>query len=430
MSVLKSSLGVFATRVWGAFVGIVVSVLIARHLGPEGKGIYSLLLLIPTLLVTFGNIGLGVANVYFFGKKGAKPEELASNSLWAAIVSGLIMIALFLIAYPFLADTFFADVPHAYIISAVMLVPFMLTNSYLASLLLATKRTRQFNIANAIQLAILLASVLIMLLVLDLGIQTTILATVINITAGSIIMTWFFSRSYQLRLKFNRKLFRETITYGIKGYFANVIQFLNYRLDLLLISFFLDAAAVGWYSVAVNFAELLWYVPTSIGTVLFPHIANASAGAANIVTARLSRQTFALMFVATLAVAFLAPWAIPFFFGAEFSPAITALLYLLPGALLFSIAKIIGNDFAGRGLIVSNAVVSGIALGLNVTLNVILVPRMGILGASLSSTISYTVHTVLMIGLFARVAKLAWYRLLWPTKNDLKDLFEALKRDR
>src|SRR3990167_8067384 len=102
MSVLRSSLGVFATRIWGAFVGIVVSIIIARTLGPEGKGIYSLLLLAPTLLVTFGNFGLNVSNVYFYGKRNARAQDLAANSVWAALVFGLVILALFIVAYPLL----------------------------------------------------------------------------------------------------------------------------------------------------------------------------------------------------------------------------------------------------------------------------------------------------------------------------------------
>src|SRR3990172_10803129 len=89
MSILKQSVGVFVTRVWGAAVGLAVSIIIARFLGPEGKGIYSLLLLVPSLLVTFGNGGLQVSNIYFYGRKLGSVKDLASNSIWAAFVFGL-----------------------------------------------------------------------------------------------------------------------------------------------------------------------------------------------------------------------------------------------------------------------------------------------------------------------------------------------------
>ena len=428
MSVLRSSLGVFATRIWGAFVGIVVSIIIARTLGPEGKGIYSLLLLAPTLLVTFGNFGLNVSNVYFYGKRNARAQDLAANSVWAALVFGLVILALFIVAYPLLRERFFTDVPTSYLFAAVATLPAMLLNQYMANLLLATKQTRLFNWSNVLQLAVLLATAIFTLLIMKMGLAATVVIADLNVVIGAILMTIFYARTNHLSLRFKPQLFKETLIFGLKGYFANVIQFLNYRVDMLIVSAFLGAAAVGFYSVAVNFAEVLWYVPTSIGTVLFPHVANSTNGSANITTARVSRQTFLLMGLASLAVAALAPWLVPLLFGQEFTPAIQALWYLLPGVLVFSIAKIIGNDFAGRGYVVTNGLVSASALILNIVINLLLVPRLGLIGASLSSSISYTVATVMLIWLFAREAKVHWTRLVWPSRQDMSELYGLARK--
>jgi O-antigen/teichoic acid export membrane protein len=429
MSVLKSSFEVFLMRIWGAVVGLVVSIIIARFLGPEGKGMYSLLLLVPTLLVTFGNGGLQTSNVYFYGRKLGSAKQLAANSIWAAFVFGLIIFALFAFTYPFLAPRFYADVPTAYLFVVVAMVPLMLLNAYFANLLLALKKVRQFNLSYATQLTALLITIVLFVVVFKAGLVSTVVATVVNVVVGVVLAAFYLHRSERLTLSFHWKLFKATMSYGLKSYFANVIQFLNYRLDLLLVSFFIGTVAVGWYSVAVNFAEVLWYVPTSIGTILFPHVANSSEQSANIMTARISRQTLLLMTLASGVVALISPYIIPLVFGPEFSPAINALLILLPGVLLFSLAKIIGNDFSGRGLVVTNGIVSAIALGLNIALNVILIPRMGINGAALSSTITYSIATILLIGLFSRHAKVSWTRLVFPENGDIKDLSKILRKN-
>jgi len=430
MSILRSGFSVFLTRVWGAIVGIGVSIIIARTLGPEGKGIYSLLLLVPTLLVTFGNAGIQIANVYYHGKKGAAISHLASNSIWASLVFGLLMFGLFTVSYPFIADRFFADVPTSYMLTVVGLVPFMLINAYFANLLLAIKKIKLHNIAVTIQLTTLLLAVVIMLLVYNAGLAALVTAITLNITTGAILMVAFLKRHNRFGFKYHKNLFKDTLKYGLKGYFANVIQFLNYRLDLLLVSYFLGTISVGWYSIAVNFAEVLWYVPTSLGTILFPHIANSSEEQANIITSRLSRQTLLLMTIASLGVGVLSPWLIPFLFGPEFSPSISALLVLLPGVLIFSVAKIIGNDFSGRGKVGTNGVVSAIALAINITLNIILIPRMGIQGAALSSTISYSFATFLLIYLFSKYTHTKWTRILIPSRADIKNLLANVKKSK
>lgn len=428
MSILKQSIGVFVTRIWGAVVGLVVSIIIARTLGPEGKGIYSLLLLVPTLLVTIGNGGLQISNIYFAGKKRAKISELASNSLWASFVFGLLIIGLFALAFPFLKDSFFRDVQTPYLFTVVALVPFMLANSYFANLLLALKKVKLYNLANAIQLTLSLVIVSLLLVVANLGLRAAVISIVINMVIAGTLMVGFVRASEKFSLRIYWNLFRQTMAYGAKGYFANLIQFLNYRVDMLLISYFVGAAAVGQYSVAVNFAEVLWFLPTSIGTILFPHISRSSDATANIVTAKISRQTLLLMALASAVVAIVLPKLIPLVFGVEFMPAVTALMYLLPGVLVFSIAKILGNDFSGRGWVVTNGIVSGIALAINLALNLLLIPRYGINGASIASTISYTAATIVLIGLFAKYTRVSWLDLIIPHKGDALSIVQIFKR--
>lgn len=427
MSILRAGFFVFLTRVWGALVGIIVSIIIARVFGAEGKGIYSLLLLIPSLLVTFGNAGLQISNVYFYGRKLGNIRDLATNSCWAAFVFGLLIFGIFAAIYPFIAKTFLADVPQFYIFSVVALVPLMLINSYFGNLLLAIKKVKQFNLATTLQLTTQLLAIVFLILVFKVGFISIVFATIINVFVGAFLLIYYFRRVQKFNAKINWSLFKHTLKYGLKGYLANVIQFLNYRLDLLLVSYFLGTVAVGWYSVSVNFAEVLWYVPTSLGTILFPHVANTTDLKANIVTARLSRQTLLLMVLASGIVALVCPWLIPTLFGIEFNPAVNSLLIILPGVLIFSLAKILGNDFSGRGKVITNSIVSGVALLTNLTLNLILIPRMGINGAALSSTISYSLATIILIGLFARQAKTHWTRLLIPEQGDVGDMFKAIK---
>lgn len=100
MSILRQGFGVFVTRLVSAAASLVMSVIIARAFGPDGKGVASLVLLLPTLLGTFGNAGLHIANVYFFGKRGAQIRELAANSLWVGLALGVIVAGLGVALYP------------------------------------------------------------------------------------------------------------------------------------------------------------------------------------------------------------------------------------------------------------------------------------------------------------------------------------------
>ncbi|MFH0830446.1 MAG: flippase [Parcubacteria group bacterium] len=427
MSILRQGFGVFVTRLWGAAVGLLISIIIAREFGPEGKGVASLVLLLPTLLTTFGNAGLHISNVYFFGKRNARLSELAANSLWVGLGLGTVVFVVSLALYPIAGERFFAGVPSGYLLAVAALAPAMLVNTYFGNLLLARQRIAAFNLVNVLQLTVQFIAILTGLYLFELSIVVIVYAIAANLLLGAGLVLYLVYRRDPSGWRFNRHLLSETLRYGLKGYLANTLQFLNYRSDLLLVSYFLGVTAVGWYSVAVNFAEVLWYVPSALGTVLFPAVANVSTAQANVMTARVSRQTVLLMTLASALVALVAPWLLPRLFGSDFIPSVNALLILLPGVLIFSVAKILGNDFSGRGLVVTNSIVSGLALIANVALNIVLVPRLGINGASLASSITYSIASIVLVVLFSRVAHVPISRVVLPENEDLRDLIRAAR---
>jgi len=427
MSILRQGFGVFVTRIWTAAASLIMGVVIARAFGADGKGVASLILLLPTLLGTFGNAGLHVANVYFYGKRNAKLADLAANSLWVSLILGLLVCGVSVALYPLVGSRFFTEVPPGYLLTIALLTPALLLYSYFGSLLLATKRVFAFNAVNLAQTTIQLVVVLVAIYGFDAGIESVVYGLVFNLVLGAVVNFYLIFKQSHFGWRFNRALFGESFRYGLKGYLANALQFLNYRSDVLLVSYLLGTVAVGWYSVAVSFAEILWYVPTALGTILFPVVATSTIAVANTTTARVSRQTVLLMTIASAIVALASPWLIPKVFGAEFEPAVNALLVLLPGVLIFSVAKILGNDFSGRGLVVTNSIISGVALVANVALNFVLVPRLGINGAALASTITYTLATITLVILFARHTKTSIGRVVLPENSDLSDLLRAAR---
>lgn len=94
-SLSKNSLVTFITEVLLFITGFIVAIIIARVLGPAGDGIYSLILLIPGIMISFGNFGIGPASAYFVGSKKYKIEDVVSNSLILALFLGFILILIF-----------------------------------------------------------------------------------------------------------------------------------------------------------------------------------------------------------------------------------------------------------------------------------------------------------------------------------------------
>jgi O-antigen/teichoic acid export membrane protein len=105
-------------------------------------------------------------------------------------------------------------------------------------------------------------------------------------------------------------------------------------------------------------------------------------------------------------------------FGAAFRPSVTPLLWLLPGIVAFSVANVIASYFAGIGKPRLNFYVALAGLAVTVLFDLLLIPALGIAGAAIASTLSYSASTAVIIWLFVRESSLPVRRVLVPTRAD------------
>jgi O-antigen/teichoic acid export membrane protein len=110
----------------------------------------------------------------------------------------------------------------------------------------------------------------------------------------------------------------------------------------------------------------------------------------------------------------------------EFLPSLPAFLVLLPGILAITIAKTLSSYISGLAMpqLVGGAAVVG--LSVNVVFNIVLIPEFGILGAAASSTVSYTVHMVVLLVIATRLAGRPAASFLVPRRMDIERLRSGL----
>ena len=184
--------------------------------------------------------------------------------------------------------------------------------------------------------------------------------------------------------------FRRCLGIGARGAGANWLSFLHLRADQYLVQTFLGPTALGLYGVAVWLGELITQVPAMLGMVLFPHVAaSQNQKQAFRATITWTLGVMALVAVLILPMAFLTPWLIHLLYGDQFLGAVPLLRYYLPGVVVLSGLYLVNNHIAGLGYPIMYVVILAAALAINIGLNLFLLPRMGVAGASVSSSISY-----------------------------------------
>jgi O-antigen/teichoic acid export membrane protein len=158
----------------------------------------------------------------------------------------------------------------------------------------------------------------------------------------------------------------------------------------------------------------------SVATVLLPKVAATEDLAASIQhTTRVTRLALWGTALSALVLGSLATQAIPLLYGEPFRPSISALLWLLPGIVVFSIANVLAAYIAGIGKPRFNLYVSGLSLIVTVTLDLVLIPKLNIVGAAIASTASYSVAACMLIFFFIRETGASLRHLLLLSSEDI-----------
>ena len=219
----------------------------------------------------------------------------------------------------------------------------------------------------------------------------------------------------------------KSFKFGFKQHLGSIFQLLNYRLDLLIIAALLTSAEVGQYSVAVVIAETIWYIPSSLGQILYPKTASSDTKAANTFTPFVCRTNILLTSIAILILYGISGTIIPWLFTSEFYPSVMALKLLLPGTLFLGINKVLASDLTGRGFPQYSTYAAFFSLIFTIIFDFLLIPRFGINGAALASSISYMISALIIIYLFIKTTGVRPLDLLILRAGDIVDYRRVLK---
>src|SRR5215213_181000 len=406
-------------------LGIASSVLIARSIGPAGKGSFDLIVATSTVLLTALGLSLPAGVTYEVARGDTNVRSLALALVLIAAAQAVICCGILITIISFgKASYFLPSLNQRWWIPAIAVYFFleMLANHWRAILVgrqEITKSNHSELLGRLTQFVLLF--VLAGLLFLN-GKQITVAVLFAMVLTISIVLNVLLLRA--LRPAFasegTRNPLRGAFKFALPCYLGNLVQFLNYRLDLFILGALAGYASVGRYTLAVGLGQMIWLLSSSAANVLLPKIA-ASDGSTDSIqnTNRLNRLIFAASLLSALCMGIVASQAIPLLYGAAFWPSFPALLLILPGIAAFSTVNILAAYLAGIGQPRLNLMVAVAALFVTVGLDLYLIPKLDILGASLASTASYSVSAFLTMFLYMRKTGSSLRQLLFPTSEDL-----------
>lgn len=420
MNFLKSTFITFFTNIFIFSISIVTTIITSRMLGPSGKGTLG----VANNVLAFGllilGFGLEAANIYFVGKNKKGINSVVGYNFIVAAFSFIILILLCIVNSFYSISILFKGLDNRIIIVLVFTIPLTLIKSGFTNILLGLQEIVNYN-----KISMLDRIVTFIILVISVFIFKSpfyiILSSLISTIIIQVILCVILFKKYNVKFNLNKKMSREMLSYGFKSQIANTIQMLNYRLDIFIINYYLPIAQVGIYTNAVALGETMWQVSGTVATLIYPMTASAqNQSELKDFINKITRITLHLVGICSLVLILISRKLILILFGRDFSASADSLILLIPGIWLFSISKILANYIAGMGKVEKNIFASSISCIATVILDIMLIPRIGIIGASIATSISYIIFTGVILTYYMKMTGSTLKEICIITRDDVK----------
>ncbi|NTU70754.1 MAG: oligosaccharide flippase family protein [Coriobacteriia bacterium] len=414
----KSALG-FVGQVYMLAIGLLSTIIVARLLGPEGKGVLAIVSAIPALALGVASFGLGPSLAYMSGKDRYPARDLASSAIAWSLLLGLALGVLVWLCRGVLLSSVLKGLGSFELIVVLASLPAFYLSAFLGALFIGHDRAVEFAGLQAV------SATLNFIAVVGASVFYTRNATAMVLALGvaSLLAALYGLVAYRASLTLSPRriaaVTKEAIPYAAKSYVGQATTMFFLRADVFFLNYFAGPAAVGVYSVATNLAEKLWLLSNPVSSAIYSQITGSDREDALRITTLTGRALLVLNGLAAVALALIAIPLVPLIYGSQFASATTYLALLLPGVVAYAMCQPYIHFFAGQlGRPAVTSALSAVMMALSAALYLWLIPIMGPAGAAVGSTLSYSVALIGYAWLLPRATGISVREMLVPSRTD------------
>ncbi len=398
-------------KVLRLFIALSVGVWVTRYLGPEQFGILSYAQSFVGIFAALSSLGLNDIIIREL-VKGQDKKNLILGSSFGLQTLGSTLIMLILVISVYFNDN---EPLTNKIIIILGLLTFINSFNVIASYFHSQVKSKFYAIAGLV--GVIISALLKVYLILgnySLIYFVYVLAfDVIFLVAGLI---WFYSRSGEslLNWKFSWSVAKNLLKDAWPLILSGIIVSIYMKIDQVMIKEFLGNGEVGQYSAAVRLSEAWYFIPTIICSSLFPAIINAKLKDDTLYKDRLQRLynlMVVLGVVIILPVLMLSDWMINLLYGVAFQRSAAVLNIHILGSVFVFLGVANQKWFISENYQAYNIICLGAGMLANIVLNVIMIPKMGIMGAAYATLISQFIASVLAPAFFKKTRN-SFYMML------------------
>jgi O-antigen/teichoic acid export membrane protein len=394
-SLLRSILSIFSGKVAGILITALFTPILVRVISQSQYGLYASVLAGFSIVTLLSKGGLFDATRKTVAEYTDTPDQVSSvisTSLLLSIVYGLLASAFVFFALRL------GLVPSRYTQYVQVLLAAILFANVFAIVRGSFYGLQQESVGETLKIGRKLVYTSIGLLLAYVGYDVLgvfaayALSFLLLSAVGAVLLTRYFP--YALPGKNDIETHgRRIASFGGYQLIGGLSAMLLYRTDILLVEFFEGGTSTALYQSAITPAEMIWFVPSAIQLSFLQHTANLwSSDEIEEINENLRTGIKYAVLSLTLFGVGLFALANPFlaiYFGPDYVGATTTLQILLFGTFFFGITRVVVPVFQATGWVRHTEFITFAALVLNIVLNLLLIPRYGILGAGVGTGLSY-----------------------------------------
>jgi PST family polysaccharide transporter len=365
-------------------------------------------------------LGIGNANVYFLNSQNVPPGLIASTTVKAGALLGLVLfagLAVALISFP----SYFGAVwtPLAFLFA--MGVACQLNADLLYPILVAQLAAKKMVSVLLSRSGFLLLACAALALFGKLTTMSALLMLSGSFIVGLVAIIGYIKRHISLRTTIDWSLLKRVVAYGVKLSAANLMYLASLNISLFLLRHVVrgDFAALGLYARATTICGLIVLLPRTIAPLLYAKWSMTDANVRNGQVELVARFNFTFGLIAGVATVLLANPLLWLLYGSRFVDAASALRLLAPALVCTALFNVFIQLLASDG---KAAVTAWILAGTTIITGVVTLwaaPVLGIDGAAMGVLAGNLFAVVSAIWFCARVYRIRPLNCLLLQRRDV-----------
>ena len=394
----------FLAKVISTFSGALLGIVLARILQPDSYGILFLSLSILGTLNLFSKLGISKSGARYISDfretdRSQIPGIIVTSFIYI-IASSFIISVCVLLTRQVLTDALGEPALFPFLTIGVFYIIFTTCTTFVRRILQGLEDIEPAASVQAIEgggrLVFAVGFVL-----LGFGAIGALGGYIISSLIASVIGCYYiYTVHVRTDMGFTQpsnSLRKKIAKYSVPLAATRSADVLDKRVDTILVGFFLTPTAVSFYTIGKQVAEFLQSAASALGFTVTPTYSSLQTKgetekAANVLEESIT-YILLLYLPAAAGLILVAEPMVRIVFGSEYTGAAPVVQLLALYAVLHSVASLVTNglDYLGRAR--ERAIIKIGTSVLNVILNIILIPIIGVVGAAAATVITYSIYT-------------------------------------